>query len=107
MVCLDLQAYLHPVLRCRFPDNPPIDPVEQFHQAHFSNYSTLWHYGMYEVPADMYPSFIVGRNPYTRLLSGFLNEMVREGQRGDDWTMKVRADLFWSLSCVLSRRVVR
>lgn len=48
---------------------------------------------MYEVPADVYPSFIMGRNPYIRLLSGFLNKMVRDGQKGDAWTMRVRADM--------------
>lgn len=38
---------------------------------------------------DTYPSFIIGRNPYTRLLSGFLNKMTISIGQPDSWTAKV------------------
>lgn len=38
---------------------------------------------------DSYPSFIIGRNPYSRLLSGFLNKMTIGIGEADSWTAKV------------------
>ena len=38
------------------------------------------------------PSFIVGRNPYVRVLSGFLDKMVHDPLRHDQWTYKSTND---------------
>lgn len=37
---------------------------------------------------DSVPSFMVGRNPYVRVLSGFLDKMVHDPLRHDQWTYK-------------------
>jgi Sulfotransferase family len=34
------------------------------------------------------PSFIIGRNPYVRVLSGFLDKMVHDPLRHDQWTYR-------------------
>eukprot|EP00892_Ulva_mutabilis_P004683 jgi/Ulvmu1/2587/UM014_0038.1 len=39
------------------------------------------------VPSSI-PSFVVGRNPYVRLVSGYLDKMVYNPQRYDQWTFK-------------------
>lgn len=37
---------------------------------------------------DGIPSFVVGRNPYVRLVSGYLDKMVHNPKRYDQWTYK-------------------
>jgi hypothetical protein len=46
------------------PKLPLANPAEQWKQAHFGMYPTLWHYHHMDVRLDgRYPSFALGRNP--------------------------------------------
>jgi hypothetical protein len=65
------------------------------------------------LPADV-PSFVVGRNPYVRVLSGFLDKMVDNPARHDQWTfhnvnqaLKAPRTYTWPASVAGFRRFVR
>jgi hypothetical protein len=61
--------------------------------VHNTYYPTVWHYDAtsFETRArGELPTFIVSRNPYVRLLSGFLDKLVAAPGR-PPWTMQVRA----------------
>eukprot|EP00892_Ulva_mutabilis_P003586 jgi/Ulvmu1/159/UM001_0163.1 len=73
----------------RLPEEPRPSTTDQHWDAQFDIYPTVWHYRMNSHPTyDAYPSFIISRNPYIRLLSAFLNKMtVPMGQDGY-WIVK-------------------
>lgn len=73
-----MQAMMH------YPDPLPYSPKEQQFAAHFWRYVTIWNYDDKYLTADVYPSFSVGRNPYARLLSGFLDKMAQASDMKDD-----------------------
>jgi hypothetical protein len=75
VACSSFRKLLNTVIRS--PD--PAEPTtwDQIMKAHFDYYPTVWHYTQtHGNLTDTYPTFTVGRNPYVRLLSGFLNKMV-------------------------------
>jgi hypothetical protein len=44
---------------------------------HSNVYPTIWHYNRTDADlSDRYPTFIIARNPYVRLVSGYLDKMV-------------------------------
>jgi Sulfotransferase family len=45
-------------------------------QVQTAQYPTVWHYNEQTEPSDTYPTFVIGRNPYIRLVSGFLDKLV-------------------------------
>lgn len=60
------------------------------------------------------PSFVIGRNPYVRILSGYLDKMVDNPARHDQWTfhsvnhrMRLPMDTAWPPSVDGFRRFVR
>lgn len=60
------------------------------------------------------PSFIIGRNPYVRVLSGFLDKMVHDPLRHDQWTYKttngnmgLSGDTRWENSVESFKRFVK
>jgi Sulfotransferase family len=64
-------------------------PSEEIHNIHLP---TVWHYD-HEPRVDLsgrLPTFIVGRNPYVRLLSGFLDKMVFLSHGEDRYNRGVR-----------------
>eukprot|EP00892_Ulva_mutabilis_P010954 jgi/Ulvmu1/8230/UM041_0039.1 len=62
--------------------------------VHGTPYPTAWHYQSNFDLLDTYPTFVVGRNPYIRLVSGFLDKMV-VSNRSHDWVVmgRVNTDL--------------
>jgi hypothetical protein len=58
--------------------NTDVNGTAEVVHAHFGRFPTIWHYEHDHLPADLYPSFIIGRNPYVRLLSGYLDKMVHQ-----------------------------
>jgi hypothetical protein len=75
VACSSFRKLLNTVIRS--PD--PAEPTtwDQIMKAHFDYYPSVWHYSYtHGNLTDTYPTFILGRNPYVRILSGFLNKMV-------------------------------
>ena len=64
-----------------------------FHSStvHGEKYPTIWHYHPNTDFPDTYPTFVVGRNPYIRLVSGFLDKMVISPE-GHDWVIMQRVN---------------
>jgi hypothetical protein len=64
-----------------------------FHSSavHGANYPTIWHYYPKSDFPDTYPTFVVGRNPYIRLVSGFLDKMVIKPEN-HDWVVMQRVN---------------
>ena len=59
-------------------------------QVHANYYPTAWHYEQSsEDLSGRLPSFIVGRNPYVKLLSGYLDKLAGR----DLWNRQVRCCL--------------
>jgi hypothetical protein len=54
-------------------------------RVHLAEYPTLYHYDMPDIIPESFPVFALGRNPYTRVLSGFLDKMTEQSHRGNDW----------------------
>jgi Sulfotransferase family len=66
--------------------------------VHNTHLPTVWHYEQPNVDlSGRLPSFLVARNPYVRLLSGFLDKMAIAGGTADTWNRAVRCDLNASL----------
>lgn len=87
--CTHLRKLLQAMMR--YPEPLPYSTMTQQHAAHFWGYTTIWNYEERYLPADVYPSFSIGRNPYARLLSGFLDKMALSSKFKDDrHTGKVR-----------------
>lgn len=93
--CSNLRKLLFVLLNF-FPELPdstpgntiPVDPDN----VHRNLYPTIWHYREPRPHADLtglLPSFIVARNPYVRLVSGFLDKMVVKGPNHDLWNLQV------------------
>lgn len=86
--CTSLRRLMHAIIHT--PDPQPYNAIEQQQKAHFDPYPTLWHYAnLTYVEGGVVPTFIVGRNPYVRLLSGFLDKMVHNDKQIDHFTVKV------------------
>ena len=61
--------------------------------AHFDQYPTVWHYRKrHHNLTNTHPSFILGRNPYVRVLSGFLNKMVIDPKPKEPHDMQTLRD---------------
>jgi Sulfotransferase family len=56
--------------------------------VHGNYYPTVWHYEQSEGDlSGRLPSFIIGRNPYVRLVSGYLDKLAGR----DIWNQRARA----------------
>lgn len=55
----NLRKLIHAIIN--YPSRKPDSALQAFWATHGSDYPSLWHYGGGDVPADKYPSFIVGR----------------------------------------------
>jgi Sulfotransferase family len=77
VACSSFRKLLNAVIR--HPDKPAAKTWDQIMSAHFDIYPTVWHYQKrHHNLTTTHPSFILGRNPYVRVLSGFLNKMVMD-----------------------------
>lgn len=114
VACTNFRKLLNTIIR--HPEPMPTDAFAQFQDPHAWRYpsvftyeppasnttraqrqaaSTEWQLPESEagstdgprLPADM-QSFIVGRNPYIKVLSGYLDKMVDNPKRHDQWTYK-------------------
>lgn len=61
--CTNLRKLMHAVMN--YPSSAPTNAVKAFWEVQESDYPSLWHYDIAPVPADVYPSFIVGRCGFT------------------------------------------
>ena len=52
-------------------------------------YPSLHHFDTLNPIPTSFPTFILGRSPYTRLLSGFLDKMTRQHRGNDMFTLQV------------------
>ena len=114
VACTNFRKLLNTIIR--HPEPMPTDAFTQFQSPHFWRYPSVFSYeppfsnatpedsqsvcNAWEPPRhpaeyadrprlspDM-PSFIVGRNPYIKVLSGYLDKMVDNPKRNDQWTYK-------------------
>lgn len=60
--------------------------------VHSAKYPTVWHYHPKSDFPDTYPTFVIGRNPYIRLVSGFLDKMVVTAPSSHDWVVMQRVN---------------
>ena len=76
VACSSFRKLLNTVIRS--PDPAEASTWDQIMKAHFDFYPTVFHYKAPELHnlSQTHPSFILGRSPYVRVLSGFLNKMV-------------------------------
>jgi hypothetical protein len=75
VACSSFRKLLNTIIRS--PDPAEATTWDQIMKAHFDFYPTMWHYvHRHGNITASHPSFILGRNPYVRVLSGFLNKMV-------------------------------
>ena len=90
VACSSFRKLLNTLIR--WPDPAETKTWDQIMKAHFDYYSTVWHYKhRHHNITQTHPSFILGRNPYVRVLSGFLNKMVIDktlNEAHDMWNMK-------------------
>jgi hypothetical protein len=81
--------------------------------VHKNMYPTIWHYHAPPPHTDLtghLPSFVIARNPYIRLVSGFLDKMVVKGPGHDLWNLMVRCLLMSATivtSLLLCARVIQ
>ena len=53
------------------------------------SYPSLYHFDIPNPIPSSFPTFVLGRSPYTRLLSGFLDKMTKQDRGNDMYTLKV------------------
>lgn len=53
------------------------------------SYPSLYHFEVPQPIPNSFPTFILGRSPYTRLLSGFLDKMTVQDRGNDMFTLQV------------------
>ena len=114
VACTNFRKLLNTIIR--YPEPMPSDAFTQFQKPHFWRYPSVFSYeppfsnvppedsqpvcngwelparpndyaDRPRLPAEM-PSFIVGRNPYIKVLSGYLDKMVDNPKRHDQVTYK-------------------
>lgn len=87
-----LQTPLKQTLLCRYPS--PVSWIGEEWRVHMAPYPTL---PMFQSAPDMpetaVPKFIIGRHPYTRILSGFLDKMTWTESHGKDWSTVAQVNL--------------
>jgi Sulfotransferase family len=75
VACSSFRKLLNTAIR--YPDPAAQKTWDQIMDAHLDTYPTVWHYRKrHHNLTETHPSFTLGRNPYVRVLSGFLNKMV-------------------------------
>jgi hypothetical protein len=76
--CTSLRKLLYAVIHYnRDTPKPGAGFVMSLSDLHGSVYPTIWHYKRPKFDlTDIYPTFIISRNPYVRLVSGFIDKMV-------------------------------
>jgi Sulfotransferase family len=91
VACSSFRKLINTIIR--WPDPPEASTWDQIMKAHFDYYPTVWHFRR-RTPnlARTHPSFTLGRNPYIRVLSGFLNKMVIDPTVKEDHDMYTLQD---------------
>lgn len=64
--CTNLRKLMHAVING--PQKTHYNAVKASGSPHQQHYSTLWHYDIAPIPADIYPTFIVGRYCFCQAL---------------------------------------
>jgi hypothetical protein len=62
--------------------------IGELWRVHLQSYPSLYHFVMPRPLPSSFPLFVLGRSPYTRLLSGFLDKMTRQDRGNDMHTLK-------------------